>query len=76
VPCSGLIEMLENRARAEGFNANILCDIEKLKKQLDKRIAQLRIMGNQYEAHHKQELLTRLDHTEKCMKELPQLLEA
>jgi len=76
VPCSGLIEMLENRARAESFNANILRDIEKLKKQLDKRIAQLRIKGDQYEAHRKQQLLTHLDDVEERMKELVQLLEA
>ena len=68
--------MLENRARAESFNANIIRDIEKLKKQLDKRIAQLRIMGNQYEAHRKQQLLTHLDRVEQRMKELVQLLEA
>ena len=56
-----LLEELMGKARAESFNANIILDIEKLKKQLDKRIAQLRIMGNQYEAHRKQQLLTHLD---------------
>ena len=76
MPCSGLIEMLENRAHAESFNKNIICDIEKLKKQLDKRIAQLRIMGNQYEASRKQQLLEHLDRVEERMKELVQLLEA
>jgi len=76
VPCSGLIEMLENRARAESFNANIIRDIEKLKKQLDKRIAQLRISGNQYEAYRKQQLLEHLDRVEERMKELVELLEA
>ena len=76
MPCSGFLEMLENRARAEGFNANILRDIEKLKKQLDKRIAQLRIMGNQYEASRKQQLLTHLNRVEQRMKELVELLEA
>lgn len=90
MPCIGFLKMLENRAKVESFNANILVDIEKHKKQLDKRIASLaknmahlRIMGNQYEAHKKQQLLiplykrlTHLDNVEQHMKELTQLLEA
>ena len=76
MPCSGFLEMLENRAHAESFNKNIIRDIEKLKKQLDKRIAQLRIMGDQYEAHRKQQLLEQLDDVEERMKELVELLGA
>lgn len=76
MPCSGLLEMLENRAHTESFNENIIRDIEDLKKRVHKKIVQLRIMGNQYEAYRKQQLLTRLSNVEQRMRELTELLEA
>ena len=65
--CEYALDQWRGRAELESFNNSILAEIEETKRRLQRKIMNLRVQGNHYEADKTQKLLVWLDSAEKSI---------
>ena len=67
---NGALDQWRRRAEQESFSNNILKEIGEARRRLKRKIADLRVEGNHYEADETERLVAWLNLTEDCMRKM------
>lgn len=68
--CEHALDQWRRRAELESFNNSILAEIEETKRKLERKVVDLRVQGNHYEARRAERLLAWLVRAEDSMRRM------
>jgi hypothetical protein len=68
--CEREFERLHRMAEQQSFSESVLSEIREARLRLERRIVDLRVAGNHYEAGRAEKLVAMLQKTEECMRKM------